>query len=80
MPIRQRRLAGTGECFDWDLLPTDLSLPVILSGGLTPQNVGAASRQLAPWAVDVSSGVERQRGVKDMALIERFIAAVRTVS
>lgn len=68
---------GTGERFDWNLLPADLPLPLILSGGLLAANVGEGIRACAPWAVDVSSGVERQRGVKDMQLAREFITAVR---
>ncbi|MBV1777180.1 phosphoribosylanthranilate isomerase [Burkholderiaceae bacterium DAT-1] len=68
---------GTGECFDWGLIPDDLPLPLILSGGLHPGNVGDAIAQTRPWAVDVSSGVERVKGVKDISLIARFIEAVR---
>ncbi|WP_460534024.1 phosphoribosylanthranilate isomerase [Chitinimonas naiadis] len=71
---------GTGEQFDWGLLPNNLSLPLILSGGLTPGNVGAAISAVKPWAVDVSSGVESSRGVKDQDLIAKFIAAARRVA
>ncbi len=52
---------GTGERFDWSLIPAGLSKPLVLSGGLTPDNVAEAIRQVTPWAVDVSSGVEQER-------------------
>lgn len=64
---------GTGEAFDWNLLPKDLPLPLILSGGLHPENVFAAICSVRPWAVDVSSGVESSRGIKDAAKIAAFI-------
>jgi len=68
---------GTGTQFDWRLIPANLPLPVILSGGLTPENVVEAVRTVRPWAVDVSSGVESGKGIKDHAKIAAFIAGVR---
>lgn len=68
---------GTGEAFDWDLIPQQLAKPLVLSGGLTPDNVAEAVRRVRPWAVDVSSGVEIAKGRKDEQLIAAFIAAVR---
>ncbi len=68
---------GTGTVFDWQQLPQQLPLPLILSGGLTPENVSQAVRLAHPWAVDVSSGVERQPGCKDPHKIARFIQGVR---
>jgi phosphoribosylanthranilate isomerase len=68
---------GTGRSFDWRLIPRDLPLPVVLAGGLTAANVGAAIRAVRPWAVDVSSGVEREKGIKDSAKIAAFMRGVR---
>lgn len=68
---------GTGKGFDWSLVPRELPMPVILSGGLTPSNVGEAIRAVRPWAVDVSSGVEAAKGIKDAAKIAAFIEEVR---
>jgi phosphoribosylanthranilate isomerase len=67
---------GGGQAFDWSLIPKVLPLPVILSGGLHPGNVGDAVRAVRPWAVDVSSGVEAARGIKDAQKIAEFIAGV----
>jgi phosphoribosylanthranilate isomerase len=69
---------GAGRPFDWSALPRDPGKPVVLAGGLTPENVAAAIRAVRPWAVDVSSGIEAEAGVKDMDKMRRFIAAVRT--
>jgi phosphoribosylanthranilate isomerase len=68
---------GTGKTFDWADIPRNLPIPVILSGGLTASNVGRAVREVRPWAVDVSSGVEASRGVKDPRKIVEFIRSVR---
>jgi phosphoribosylanthranilate isomerase len=68
---------GTGLTFDWSAIPAGLPMPVILSGGLTAANVGRAVREVRPWAVDVSSGVESSRGVKDPRRIIEFIRSVR---
>jgi phosphoribosylanthranilate isomerase len=68
---------GTGETFDWDLIPERMTCRIVLSGGLTAVNVAAGIGQVRPWAVDVSSGVEVAPGVKDVQLIKRFAAAVR---
>lgn len=68
---------GGGQAFDWSLIPPSLPLPVILSGGLHPGNVGEAIRRVRPWAVDVSSGVESAKGIKDARKISEFIAGVR---
>jgi phosphoribosylanthranilate isomerase len=68
---------GTGATFDWNLIPRDLGLPIVLSGGLDAGNVEAAVRAVRPWAVDVSSGVEAAKGIKDAAKIEAFMNGVR---
>ena len=68
---------GTGTAFDWRLIPAQLPLPVVLSGGLTPDNVAQAVRTVRPRAVDVSSGVEAAKGIKDHGKIAAFIAGVR---
>ena len=68
---------GTGRSFDWDLIPPALPLPIVLAGGLTPGNVGEAVRRVRPWAVDVSSGVERAKGIKDGAAMAAFIRGAR---
>lgn len=68
---------GTGATFDWTLIPESLPLPVVLSGGLDAGNVGAAIRAVRPWAVDVSSGVESAKGIKDAERIASFMNGVR---
>ncbi|OGI49897.1 MAG: N-(5'-phosphoribosyl)anthranilate isomerase [Candidatus Muproteobacteria bacterium RIFCSPLOWO2_01_FULL_60_18] len=68
---------GSGQVFDWNRVPHDLGKPLVLAGGLTPENVGEAVRRVRPYAVDVSSGVEQSKGVKDAGKIAAFIEAVR---
>jgi len=72
---------GGGKAFDWSRLPPSVPSPLVLSGGLTPANVTDGIVQVRPrcktLAVDVSSGVERAKGVKDPAKIHQFVAAVR---
>jgi phosphoribosylanthranilate isomerase len=68
---------GTGQAFDWNLIPARLPLPIVLSGGLDPANVTEAIRQVRPAAVDVSSGVEAGKGIKDAAKIAAFMQGVR---
>jgi len=68
---------GVGESFDWSLIPGERARPLILSGGLHQGNVAGAIRDLHPWGVDVSSGVESAKGIKDAAKMTAFIAEVR---
>ncbi len=68
---------GGGKVFDWSLLPKQLPTPMILSGGLNLENVKDGVISLRPWAVDVSSGVEAAKGIKDVALMRQFCQAVR---
>ncbi|HEU0220168.1 MAG TPA: phosphoribosylanthranilate isomerase [Gallionella sp.] len=76
---------GTGATFDWALIPKQMPLPVILSGGLDAENVAAAIERVRPYAVDVSSGVEASKGIntlkgiKDAARIARFIQEVKQI-
>ncbi|MDQ3444995.1 MAG: phosphoribosylanthranilate isomerase [Pseudomonadota bacterium] len=68
---------GSGRTFNWSRLPKQRTKPLVLAGGLNAENVGAAIAEVRPYAVDVSSGVEQDPGVKSAAKIESFIAAVR---
>ena len=70
---------GTGEVFDWDRVPDGLDTPIILAGGLEPGNVAEAVKRVRPYAVDVSSGVEQSKGIKDAGRIRAFINAVSMV-
>lgn len=71
---------GTGTTFDWRRVPDEIGLPLILSGGLDADNVAAAIEAVKPWAVDVSSGVERAKGIKDADKMARFIKGVRNAT
>ena len=68
---------GTGERFDWNMIPESLPKPIILAGGLSPANVRQAIGLVHPWAVDVSSGIEIAKGIKDAALIAAFMKEVK---
>ena len=68
---------GGGKVFDWSQIPPSVPLPVVLSGGLNPANVTDGVLSVRPWAVDVSSGVEVGKGIKDAVLMRRFCQAVR---
>jgi phosphoribosylanthranilate isomerase len=68
---------GVGESFDWSLVPRGLARPLILSGGLDQKNVARAVRAVHPWGVDVSSGVESAKGLKDAGKMTAFVAEVR---
>lgn len=70
------QLGGTGQTFDWERIPADLSKPVVLAGGLTPDNVAEAIASVYPYAVDVSSGVEQDPGMKDLEKMATFIKEV----
>lgn len=70
-------VGGTGQTFDWQLIPHNMPKPIILAGGLTPENVRSAIQQVRPYAVDVSGGVEQSKGVKDAEKIAAFMQAMQ---
>jgi phosphoribosylanthranilate isomerase len=70
---------GTGQSFNWDLIPSHRPLPLILAGGLASDNVAAAVQQVRPWGVDVSGGVESGKGIKHTAKMTDFISEVHRV-
>jgi phosphoribosylanthranilate isomerase len=72
----EHAMGGTGQVFDWDLIPENMAKPVILAGGLVAENVEKAIKKVQPYAVDVSGGVEQSKGIKDEAKIALFIKAV----
>jgi phosphoribosylanthranilate isomerase len=67
---------GTGQVFDWTIIPKSLSKPIVLAGGLDAENVEQAIHQVKPYAVDVSGGVEFKKGIKDAAKIAAFMRGV----
>jgi phosphoribosylanthranilate isomerase len=71
---------GTGQVFDWKLIPKNMSHPIVLAGGLNADNVGSAIQQVRPFAVDVSGGVELTKGIKDAAKIAAFMRGVSNES
>jgi phosphoribosylanthranilate isomerase len=71
---------GTGHVFDWNLLPVNLDFPLILAGGLNPDNVGSAVRAVGPAMVDVSGGVESSPGVKDEHKVREFVLNAKEAS
>ncbi|HEB96640.1 MAG TPA: phosphoribosylanthranilate isomerase [Sedimenticola thiotaurini] len=73
---REGMVGGTGDTFDWDRVPADLAGEIILAGGLDPDNVERAIRSVRPYAVDVSGGVERNKGIKDRSRISAFMRGV----
>ena len=77
---REDKLGGTGHTFDWDLAISakDYGRPIMLAGGLNPENVGQAVSRVRPYAVDVSSGIEKCPGKKDIKLMKEFIKEVRS--
>jgi phosphoribosylanthranilate isomerase len=70
------RYGGTGQVFDWSRIPSDVEMPFILAGGLTPDNVAAAVAAVRPFAVDVSGGIEASKGIKDPAKMRAFLQEV----
>lgn len=75
--VHKGQFGGTGQQFDWALVPENVNRPLILAGGLNPANVGEGIQRLQPIAVDVSSGVESAPGVKDPEKMQRFIDAAK---
>lgn len=75
----EKAVGGTGEVFNWNLVPEQLPKPVILAGGLTAQNVASAITQVNPYAVDVSGGVESSKGIKDKDKMLAFLQAANEV-
>ena len=70
-------VGGTGQAFDWNLIPKTLVKPIVLAGGLTSDNVALAIKQISPYAVDVSGGVEKAKGIKDAAKVAAFMKEIK---
>ena len=70
---------GTGKSFDWSMIPDQRSLPIILAGGLNPENVGQAVNNVHPYAVDVSGGIEASKGIKDKEKMNAFMRGINSV-
>lgn len=71
------RQGGSGDTFDWSRIPSSFGSPLLLAGGLNPGNVAEAIARVNPWGVDVSSGVEAEKGIKDKDLLNRFFSEVK---
>ena len=71
------QMGGSGVKFAWDSIPSKLNKPIILAGGLTPENVAEAIRIVQPYAVDVSSGIEASKGIKDPVRMDKFVKEVK---
>ena len=71
------RQGGSGDTFDWSIIPSCFDFPLVLAGGLNPANVAAAITQVHPWGVDVNSGVEESKGIKDAELMIQFFSEVK---
>ena len=73
------RQGGSGDTFDWSKIPSTFDFPLVLAGGLNPSNVAAAIIQVKPWGIDVSSGVEQSKGIKNSELIVQLFNEVKRV-
>jgi len=73
------RQGGSGDTFDWSKIPSAFDFPLVLAGGLNPSNVAAAITQVKPWGIDISSGVEQSKGIKNSELIVQLFNEVKRV-
>jgi phosphoribosylanthranilate isomerase len=71
---------GTGETFNWDLIPKEAPLPFIVAGGLNSDNVNSLISKIKPYAVDVSGGVELEKGIKDYDMMKNFVLGVKNAT